>query len=83
MSEEKKSPIMAELKDADLENISGGVDEVFTASDEYLKNQLNLTDQQFYNMTSKGTYSRSFYVEKLTPEQRAKYDKIMSDSMNA
>ena len=83
MTEKIKKNNMAKLDEAAVEMISGGVDNPFAASDEYLRKELGLTDQQFRNMTSAGTYSRGFYVDKLNPDQKAEYERIMDGSMTA
>ena len=74
---------MFELNEAAMEMINGGAADPFAASDEYLRKELHLTDQQFRNMTSAGTYSRGFYVAKLNENQRAEYERIMNGSMTA
>ena len=83
MTEKMKKNDMFKLDDTDLEMINGGVDDPFAASDEYLRKELGLTDQQFRNMTSAGTYSRGFYVAKLNENQRAEYERLMDGSITA
>ena len=76
------SEVNGKVNISDLENVVGGVADPFAASDAYLKEQLNLTDQQVQNMTSAGLYSRGFYVDKLNPEQRAEYDRLRDNIMS-
>ncbi len=72
-----------ELTNEMLENVTGGVQDPQKPLNDYLTRVLNLTETQAYNMASQGKVSRDYYVAKLTPEQKAEYDRIQSDIMNA
>ncbi len=74
---------MKKLSEAMIENVTGGVQDVQTALNNYLVKTLNLTEMQAHNMASQGKVSRDYYVAKLTPEQKAEYDKIRTDIMKA
>lgn len=74
---------MEKLSEAMIENVSGGVQDVQAALNDYLVKALNLTEMQAHNMASQGKVSRDYYVAKLTPEQKAEYEKIRSDILKA
>ena len=82
MSEDKKiMDGITAITDESLDLVSGGVTNPLEASDQYLIETLGLTDQQAQNMTSAGTFSRSFYVAKLNETQRAEYESLIDEKV--